>query len=430
MTKKLIYITCKGYTLIYSLVFMLIISILVSSLIIISFFHRSNVDNVISYEELFTQSRQFLKIRTIYGDNYFEGFKTSFYKDNQFQIDYEFFESDWGVLKIKGIKATNRIDSVTINTFVIKQGEQDQKSSIYVANIDRELQITGNTSIKGDVFVPSRGIKVAYVEGKRFAGNDLFLGNKYTSTTEVPKLNEYEELIKFENIKNRMITFASMNSQNVYDNIYNDTIINSFKNSTILIYSKNEIDLDNVIIKGNVAIVSENRIIANDACILEDVILIAPEILFKRNFNGKIQAFASNTIQTEEMCSFKFPSALIVSSSMSKEGSKEIYIGEGSIIEGLVMLQNNSGFSSKQSIIVINNAKVMGQVYSSDLLELKGEVYGTVYTKKFSLKTSSAYYENLLIDAKIENTKANEYLGLIPVIDNKQKKENIAKWLY
>ncbi|MEO1437949.1 MAG: hypothetical protein AAFV80_20575 [Bacteroidota bacterium] len=67
---------------------------------------------------------------------------------------------------------------------------------------------------------------------------------------------------------------------------------------------------DNVNWKGKILVIAQNSIVVEANAHLEQVILIAPSIQFKKGFQGSIQAYASDQLIVEEEVQLHYPSIL------------------------------------------------------------------------------------------------------------------------
>ena len=82
-----------------------------------------------------------------------------------------------------------------------------------------------------------------------------------------------------------------------------------------------------------------------------------------------------------------------------------------------------------QAIVSIGKeTEITGQVYSSELLELKGGIIGGAFCKKLILKTPSSVYENHLMDAVINREELSENFVGVPLTET-IKNQRIIKWL-
>src|SRR5690554_8223894 len=50
--------------------------------------------------------------------------------------------------------------------------------ALYLSDNNKPLKITGNTILRGALFVPKRGIERAFIQGKNFSNKDLYIGRK------------------------------------------------------------------------------------------------------------------------------------------------------------------------------------------------------------------------------------------------------------
>jgi hypothetical protein len=70
---------------------------------------------------------------------------------------------------------------------------------------------------------------------------------------------------------------------------------------------------------------------------------------------------------------------------------------------------------------------IKGEVYCNTNIELKGTVFGTVYTSNFIAKQSGSVYQNHLYNATIVvDSLSQKYVGL-PFSNSKK---GVLKWLY
>ena len=86
-------------------------------------------------------------------------------------------------------------------------------------------------------------------------------------------------------------------------------------------------------------------------------------------------------------------------------------------------------FQKHVTISIEKNAVVYGSVYSTELVDLKATVIGSVTCAKFVLKTNSAVYENHLMNAVIDRTKRNEaYVGSL-LSNSESGIKSVVQWL-
>ena len=196
-------------------------------------------------------------------------------------------------------------------------------------------------------------------------------------------------------------------------------------------YSTSEIVLSDISVIGHIIIQSKTKISIDASAQLTDVILIAPKIEIKSNVKGAFQAFATENISVAAHVTLGYPSALVLHRDYVKDESsneKMIYVAGHSVIKGNVLilgktLTNNYETQAK----IMSNAVIKGTVYCEHNLELRGTVYGTVYTNNFIIKEAGSIYQNHLYNAKISSDDLESEFVSLPM---EQSKQGIAKWLY
>lgn len=318
-----------------------------------------------------------------------------------------FVKRKWGMFEQIIAKATTKNDTI-INGGFYGSLFNNQKC-LFLRENNSALSITGNTIIKGDVFLPKKGIKQAFVEGKNFSGEKMIYGNTETSNNNLPKLSE-EHLKRIqENLKGN---FNSLKS-NLNIPLVNDSVFNSFFNET-LIFENKKIFLANSTYSGNIIFYSHNEILIDSSCHLDNVILFGKKITIQNGVKGNFQTFASDSLIVEKNVSLSYPSTLGVVNSLSSY----ISIDSNVVVEGSVIHKSEN---NKSNTIISKYAKVKGIVYNDNLLTLNGTVKGKVIANKFYLKTASTRYTNLLMDATIDITNIPNLASFL-VEDNEAKK--------
>ena len=159
---------------------------------------------------------------------------------------------------------------------------------------------------------------------------------------------------------------------------------------------------------GNIIVQAQQKIIVEANTALQDILLLAPEIEIKKEVRGSFQALASGWITVGANVKLAYPSALIVKrrqDSKSKEElglPPEIHLAPGSEVRGIVAyLGNIEEQSYRPQIKLGDNALVMGEIYCTKNLELKGQVIGSVITDAFIALENGSIYQTIYIMAQL-----------------------------
>lgn len=417
----------KAGALLYAMFLVIVITIMSSSFILVNYYNSAYVIHILKQEQLFQDVNS--------GINY----GLSFYKEiplnNKVEIDLydneehkvKLSKKNWGAFYIITSESKWKNKSISKAVLVGNNINEGEKIALYLADQNKPLSLTGKTEIVGDCYLPKAGVKRAYIEGKSFVGNKLINGIKFNSNKTLPPINE--ELIR-EN-ENYFSAYNSINDSVVDFELVmeQDSIINSFQNKTLIIYSPFSIELANQVIEGNIIIKSDNRITVKRSAIITNAILYAKGIVVQHNFEGTTQLFASDSIIIEDDCQLHYPSVLALLGKGNTEITRKIIINENVEIKGATFLYNENFDRKHQALVSIGKkSKITGQVYSSELLELKGEVYGGAFCKKLLLKTPSSVYENHLMDAVINRKELSEHFVGVPLTETIEQ-QRIIKWL-
>jgi hypothetical protein len=299
---------------------------------------------------------------------------------------------------------------------------------LYMTDLNKPLSLCGNTVIRGATTLPKAGVKRAYIEGQHFIGKQLINGNVSRSAPQLPAVNE--QLV--ENSLFYLEQFAKATDSVVqFDQLrLTDSIVNSFHQRTLLIHSNSALSLDNLFLKGNIIIRSDRSVRIGRNCRTSDILVYAPEIRVEEGFTGSLQLYATDTLSLAPNCSLIYPSALALVNPIRREENMTLEIGENCHIAGAVFLQNNYRYSKSQAMLkVAEKATIAGLVYCNDYLELQGNIHGSLYCRRFLLKTPSSVYENHLLNATIDPYALSPHYVGIPLMETNRPKK-IVKWLY
>lgn len=328
------------------------------------------------------------------------------------------------------------ISKIKTNTFkktALIGALQPQKNrlALYVEDRNRPLVVVGNTKIQGVAYLPKQGVRTGNISGHSYYGSRLIYGMTQTSS-ELPKLlKETLDEIKTIHSKKEKIElnqFLDLSKSRTYQN--------SFFSPLQVVYSLTDINLSGVSLTGHILIQSKTKIIVESSSKLKDVILIAPTIEIKDHLKGTFQAIASKEIKIGNHCTLGYPSAMVLNDvtkksegiSIQNDEDVQITIDDNSIVKGVVVfIGDEKPNNFKAQIVIEEQSIVEGEIYCNRNLELKGRVYGSVFTSNFVAKQSGSVYQNHIYNGSILiDDLPQEYVGL--AFENSKK--GVMKWLY
>jgi hypothetical protein len=274
----------------------------------------------------------------------------------------------------------------------------------------RPLGLSGAVVFKANCYLPSAGIKPAFIEGQSYLGG----GNNSVYIKKAPmQMRDVDETFK-KGIEEQQNELLAATDSLLYT--FPDKISRSFSKSTLVIEgSKN---LAHLKLSNNVKIVSENEVIIDSSCHLENVLIIARKVRFKTGFKGSVHVIASDSIISEKENVFEFPSSFVLRPNSSDKTLKCIVMGEKSIFNGGIIALGNDEQNLPDVFVKLNaTGEVNGCVYSSGYLHVEGKLNANVYANRLLLKTPSAVYENHILACEIDPGKYAHLLS-VPLLWN------------
>ena len=326
----------------------------------------------------------------------------------------------WGLLDIAIVKSWSRglyRDSI-VKTFFV--GKEVPNYALSLSEGTSPLYVCGETRVIGHTFLPRKGVeKGAFnvVQGKLYTGQKLIYGE--TALVKPTDMNPYKA--RFENLR-------ALQSLNANVDLEQDSIVQPFNKETFILKGE-RFNTANLMLKGNLIVIANERIEVAANSVLEDVLLVAPEIVIQAGFQGSLQVFAWDSLIVETNVFLDYPSVLsLIPYEESTNFSPEIIFKEGAEMIGTLMVPSFSYNTYKSKVRIEPTAKITGQVWVNGVLEHKGIVHGNVFCTEFLLKTPAGVYENYLLDAIIDRTLLPKSY-LTPSILGENNYKQILKYL-
>jgi hypothetical protein len=338
----------------------------------------------------------------------------------------------WGVFE--KVTSVSRIKNKRFEKIALIGSKQmdNYRTALYVQDNNKPLVLVGDTKIEGVAYVPKQGVRPGYISGQSYFGSKLIYGQTRASSI-LPKI--FPETINQIKLLEHQL---SKIHQSQFLNIENDEqYANSFAKPLKMVFSNNRIDLMKIELTGHIVVQSKSKIVVHASSKLKDIVLIAPEIEIRNNVVGNFQAISSKQINVGSNVMLNYPSALLLN---EKEEIQEqdnlsvavdqnrITINDNSTVKGLVLFlgkENQNNY--KVQIELKEKATIYGELYCNQNTELKGTVYGTVYTNNFIANQSGSVYQNHIYNGTIIiDELPKEYVGM-PFINSKKE---VLKWLY
>jgi len=351
------------------------------------------------------------------------------------QKDYEtlkIHKSYWGVFeKLMSVASIKNNSFKKVSLVGGQQLDFSNRTCLFLKETNRPLIVVGSTHIEGVAQLSESGIKPGTIAGHSYYGNQLIYGSVRLSRVYPSLPDELLNQLKSINTINFTDTELIAYKHGI-------KVKNSFLSPRKVIFDSSDIRLTNVTLTGNIIIQSNTKIIVENNALLNDVLLIAPSIVIKDRVKGKFQAIASKTIIVDNEVELKYPSALVLIKKRYENytnnkinnptENNQIHIGSNTTIHGVVLFNDMSVATNHNSQVLIDkNSVIHGEVYCNRNIELKGRVYGTVYTANFLTRNAGSVYQNHLFNTEINVNKLSEFYVGLPLVLNPK---SVVKWLY
>lgn len=300
-------------------------------------------------------------------------------------------------------------------------------TALVLADMDKPLSICGDVRLKGDCYLPRAGVKRAYIEGQSYSGDKMVYGNIFDADRYLPAYNE--ELAKkindlfhsYSNEGDSIFTISSF--------LPEDSLSNSFLHHTLILKTNGPVRID-ASLSGNIILLSDQEITISRNSDLLNIIIAAPKIKIEDDVQGSFQAFARDSLIIGKNVKLGYPSVLGLLSDRNSPDNSFLLFDEGSSLKGDILGCSLAKDARKTVSILINKGTIItGNVYCTGMIDHAGEVDGTVTCAKFSLTTSSASYENHLLNAIIDRSQLPEGFVSSAFTRPKHSIKEVVQWL-
>lgn len=339
----------------------------------------------------------------------------------------ELYRKSWGAFELLGSRAFEHQRSFGL--FALVGGQlTGSPTSLYVCDRGKPLALCGKAKLNGTCYVPESGFKRAYIEGQNYAGDQYVYGQQLKSKPTLPALEKKAADQIHHQFYQPISSDDSLVPAHVVEAL--DSIIHPFSQPTLVIESKGVLLVHQLLIKGNIKLIAP-KIIVNSAAQLQDVLVIADEILIQKNNTSHAQFFARKSIELEEEVVLAYPSIVLYSDELQKENTPEqfaIKIAKNCKVNGDVIALKKQTSLMDPLVLIELNSIIHGYVFVQGRLSTQAEHHGFTFCDRFYLKTNSGIYENHILNARFDAAKLSPYYTGGYFLFKNHKRE-VVQWL-
>lgn len=368
----------KSSALGYAISFLLLVGLITSGALFIAAFNK-------------VLERSFSKSESLLFDNFSALKKASYNPSSRTNTIYHksgdtsFISSQaWGAFKVINVLTKNKFRAIK-KSALVGYSPKLELPSLYCVDRSSGVQLAGDTKLEGLLYLPKKGLIRARLTGKNYQYPQLNYGQIKESDIHLPSLNQ--EGYNIDRSKVNVEILSELKDS-----------VHSFFNPTQLYQSSSPIFINGEF-HGNLIIQSFDSIYIQKQAQLDHIILIAPKVRFESGFKGSVQVYAEQSITCEENVILDYPSSLIINSISSS--SVSINLDQNSEVYGAVLVFGN-GVRNDAPCIVMKDSEIGGLVYCKGQIQSSGNIYGSIFTEKFSLNYGGGKYVNYILDTHIE----------------------------
>lgn len=410
------------------IVITLIIGVICSALIVAAYLYKSQYQAKFRTDQLQNNLNSGIAILLSSRDSiyYKEGRTFSLFNGDADSINLK--KTSWGTFDVCSARAFITRDTLYKVFSLANSIDSAKWGALYLIDEDRPVSVSGNTLIRGNVYIPKAGIRTAYVDNQAYTGDQQIVkGKTFDSERKLPPLSA----ARLEQLKKRLSLSPPVNDLPAGM----DNITQSFLKPTLAFsFGKKAKTISHVTLNGNIILYSDTTLVIDSNTRLNNVLVFAKGILVKSGFRGSCQLFATDSISVERDCNFSYPSCLGIlrfgTGNMVGLPAK-LNIGDRTNGDGLIFSYQKDDQQLPPVISLGKKTRVQGQVYSMGILNLRSgtTIAGSVFTKRFLYQSEFTRYENYLINVSIDSRALSPYYlssDLVPVAGKPKK---ILQWL-
>jgi hypothetical protein len=333
----------------------------------------------------------------------------------------EIVKRPWGIFELISARAFLGNHVVRRSAFMGAIPDKIGQAIIYTPDNNAPVYLSGNTSIKGNVFASERKFSSADIEGRDFRGDRFVYGDIMRSDSKMPKLDttlisELKSLLlQKENIYQLNPAAGLMPKSNP-----------DFNGPSRYYFTEQSLDITDSI-QGNVIIHSLMKVHISSGAKLADIIIVAPVIDIDEGFQGSIQCFASEMITLGKGSLLKYPSALVL---VGDENDSTIVVKEGAEIDGFVIIAGyDQTTGSKATFKIEKGGSMHGMAYINGAADIQGRLWGHITSRSFEAATTRwTVYGNHILDGEFDGIKRSPYLQA-SLLWGGTKALKVTKWI-
>ncbi len=310
----------------------------------------------------------------------------------------------WGLFDIRTCEG-RRADQRVVRSALVGWRCDPRAPSLWVADAQEPIALAGEVRLEGTCYIPARGLRRAYIEGRPYNGA-LVLADQRVSERTLPALPA--------RIADRLHLFAALGEAYhgavPWSAIMQDSIAVAYDAPPLVVHLGGTRVLRNAQVNGHVLLVAADSVRVEASFRCTGIIIRAPHVAIASGFRGDLQCFTRYGAVVEPDVELHYPSVLVCTGGDATHAAA-IGIGERATLEGAVIGTTAAG-AAPVLVAFSAGSRFAGEVWNDGPVQLQGSITGTVMAQGVVLRTPSSVYRGHLMDVVLGPAARREQVGL------------------
>lgn len=297
-----------------------------------------------------------------------------------------FVTQQWGFYEY--IRVSSQNGNFSSTRLLGKKQECDHRAALWLCDRNRALSLSGETEIRGKIFIPLNDINYTEIDGEYYKGEEIPYAFLDIAGAQLPPIDS-TTLVFPENLREYrdQSDELSVNTDTYYS-------FNGPTNYFNLTENRGEI-----VLRGNAVLFADELKISASSKINE-VIVVARKVTIEEGFTGSMQIFCSDSVLIEENVKLQYPSGIYVGAEINYP---YVSLSDNSEINGYVIILGKIRDEELLFPSYRQSAKALlrGLLYVDGTTNIQGELSGAVYLKDCFFTSGQDVYAGTLYNTRI-----------------------------
>lgn len=314
-------------------------------------------------------------------------------------------QAAWGLFDIRTCSALEGDQRVSRSALLGWRCDP-QAPSLWVMDRNEPIALAGETRIDGMCFLPKRGLRRAYIEGRPYSGS-LTLQDQRVSPGSMPQLPERI----MEHIRLFTDGVLALGEEPVrWSAVPRDSLVVAYSDPPLVIDMGSERELRNTRVSGHVLFIARDSVVVEASFHCSGIVICAPHVTIATGFSGDLQCFTRRGAIVEPGAELLYPSVLVCTGDEAAQGAT-VSVAEGSSLDGVII---GWTMEDKGSVTVefAAGTTFIGELWNDGPVQLHGVMEGTVIAESVVLRTPSSVYRGHIMDVQLGPLRRTEHVGV------------------